>query len=137
MQCRQAGQALADKVDKILVKTVRGPAIEALQCIAAMCPSTLQTEKMCTPEAMGKSIPLVDQEEWAKYTALPRQLPPPSSTAARVHWWKVRLAEFPKLAPICIAYLLCPKAAGQCERTFSQMRHTVACYGLPFQSVAQ
>lgn len=127
VQFRRIGKALAEKIDTLFVKTIKGPALQAAQCVAAMCPSTLQTTRMCLPELMVKCMPLVDKEEWAKYTALPKQLPPPNTTASRVHWWKVRFQDFPKLAPVCIAYLLCPKSSAQSERSFSHLRHEMAC----------
>ena len=88
---------------------------------------------MCTAETMCTNVPLVDPDEWGKYTALPKQLPAPTTTAARVHWWKARLREFPKLAPVCIAYWLSPKSASQSERSFSHLRHIPVCF-LPLSS---
>ena len=38
-------------------------------------------------------------------------------------WWKSRIADFPNLAPIAIAYLLFPKSSCQAERTFSLLGH--------------
>ena len=136
-QFRESGRALSDKTVKLLSRTIKVPAIEAAKCIVAMCPSSLQTPKMCCSEVVKKFIPLVDATEWDRYTALPAQQPPPTTTAARVHWWRVRMQDFPKLAPVCIAYLLAPRSAAQAERMFSLLGHVSRCplCGFHFQRV--
>lgn len=54
---------------------------------------------------------------------LEKQVPSLSSTLGRVNWWKARVAEFPQLAPVAVAYLLTPKSSAQAERTFSLLGH--------------
>lgn len=112
-QFRDCGQALVEKTDNLLGKTIKGSAIEASQCIVAMCPSSLQTSKMRGCEMVKRCIPLVDSAEWERYIVLPAQQPAPTTTEGRVQWWKVRLQDFPTLAPVCIAYLLAPRSAAQ------------------------
>lgn len=99
---------------------------------------------------MKAAIPLINEKEWEHYITLPTQQPPPvkkagdvhfhffifyfiilkaslpsSTTDGRVRWWKSRLADFPSLAPVAIAYLLTPRSAAQAERTFSRLGHNV------------
>lgn len=68
-------------------------------------------------------IPLVDAAEWEQYIVQQPQQPPPDTTAGRVQWWKERLGQFPKLAPVAIAYLSAPRSASQAERSFSLLGH--------------
>ena len=95
----------------------------AAKALVSFDPAHLQTAKVLPTAAMKKAIPLVDEAEWERYIVLPPQQPPPKSTAGRVQWWKQRLSEFPKLAPIAIAYLLTPRSAAQAERSFSLLGH--------------
>ena len=76
---------------------------------------------------MKEMIPLIDEEEWERYLALPAQQPPPKTTMGRIEWWKVRRDNFPKLAPIAIAYLQTPRSAAQAERAFSLLGHIWKC----------
>ena len=92
-------QAMIQKIDALIVKTIKGPAVKAANIIAALCPSNLQTPKMVPSAVAKESIPLIDTTEWDRYLTLPAQQPAPSSTAGRVQWWLTRMAEFPKLAP--------------------------------------
>lgn len=114
---------MIEKINNLFTKTIKAPGIQGAQALVAMCPGSLQTDKMMKTAVIKRLVPLVDEQEWEKYITLPRQLPPPSTTAGRVHWWKQRLAEFPRLAPVAIAYLLSPRSAAQAERTFSLLGH--------------
>ena len=114
---------MVSKIDTILVKTVQGRSIDAAKAMVAFCPSSLQTAKMMPTAAVRAAIPLINAQEWERYITMPTQQPPPSTTAGPVHWWKSRLADFPSLAPVAIAYLLSPRSAAQAERTFSRLGH--------------
>ena len=114
---------MADKMNNILVKTVKGDALKVMQALVSFCPLKLQTRKMTSTSAMKEAVPLVNGEEWERYLTLPAQQPAPSSIAGRISWWKARLADFPALAPVAIAYLAVPRSSAQAERTFSLLGH--------------
>lgn len=81
-------QAMVDKTNNIITKTIKGAGVLAAQAMVAMCPTSLQTEKMLKATEMKRIVPLIDEKEWDKYIVLPAQKPPPSSTAGCVEWWK-------------------------------------------------
>ena len=114
-----------NKADKLIVKTIQPRAIKVAQALAAFCPSKLQTNHMVSTNAMQEAVPLVNREEWEHYITLPTQQPAPSSTSGRIDWWKSRLADFPTLAAVAIAYLLTPRSSSQAERSFSLLGHTM------------
>ena len=90
---------MVQKIDRLIVKTIKGPAITAAGVMTAMCPSNLQTPKMLPTAAAKAAIPLIDASEWDRFLTLPAQQPAPTSTGGRVEWWLSRLGDFPKLAP--------------------------------------
>lgn len=136
-------QAMVTKADNLLVKTVKPKNIKTAQAMVAFDPSNLQTGKMASSAAMRECIPLVAAAEWDRYITLPAQQPALSSTTrhmgwagsrscfqwhvpvptGRINWWKSRLADFPTLAPVAIAYLLTPSSSAQAERSFSLLGH--------------
>ena len=120
-------EAMIQKINNLLVKTVKASAIKAVQALVAFCPSSLQTAKMVSAAAAAAAIPLVDPSEWDRYLSLPKQDPAPTTTAGRVQWWLSRLTQFPNLAPIAVAYLVTPRSAAQAERTFSLLGHGIGC----------
>lgn len=105
---KKSGEALTQKVDSILAKTVKPQAMAASKCMRSLCPSALQSAAMCSAAQMQKSIPLIDQNEWDKYLTLPAPQPAPTTTAGRIQWWLNRSSDFPQLASVAIAYLLVP-----------------------------
>lgn len=58
------------KINQLLVKTIKGPAIKVAQAMVAFCPSTLQTPKMVSTAAMKAAIPLINEHEWEHISAL-------------------------------------------------------------------
>ena len=110
---------MVTKINTMTVKTIKGPAIQTAGALASMSPEYLQTNKMVATDLITKLIPLVSATEWEKYLTLPPQCPPPSTTVGKVQGWKTRFAQFPRLAPVAIAYLVTPRSAAQAERSFS------------------
>lgn len=50
-------QALAEKAEKLLVKTVQAKAIQAAQALTSFCPANLQSPKMAQTSEMVRSTP--------------------------------------------------------------------------------
>ena len=116
-------QAMVAKMNDLLVKTVKAPAIKRAHALVSFDPSRLQTSKMAPSAAIKDAIPLVDTAEYERYVSYPAQQPPLLTTQGQVDWWRSRLSDFPKLAPLAIAFLLTPRSSCQAERTFSLLGH--------------
>ena len=79
---------MLEKIDQLLVKTVKATAIKAATAMVAFCPSTSYTGKMVSTTAIKAAVPLVNEREWERSATFPTQQPAPSTTAGRVRWWK-------------------------------------------------
>ena len=88
---KQCGQALVEKVDSILTKTVKPSAIKAAGCLVSMCASALQSDKMVPSATVKETIPILKPHiaEWEKYITLPAQVPASTTISFLLEFWQM------------------------------------------------
>ena len=72
---------------------LHGPKMKDLMTLKNVVGS--KTPKVRGSQVVKRCIPLVDANKWERCSVLPKKQPPTTTTAARVHWWKVRMQDFP------------------------------------------
>ena len=81
---------MVEKINTLTTKTIKVAGIQGARAMVSLCPGNLESaDKMMSAGEMKKVMPLVDVEEWERYTAGKAMNPAPSTTSGRVAWWNL------------------------------------------------